>query len=386
MLDSETSAGLRWTALVRGAREWQDPDSAVRARARAALQDGEWPRQTVERALGNVLLDFETALAAFREDPPAVRRASTALAILPGNIIGPAIACAYCAALAGTNLILKSSHHERRLSDILVEQFDRLGPPLRGSLSAVYWQGGDESIETMILRGIDRAVVFGQDATVASIRSRVPPHVAVAAYGESFSIAVIAARADLAEAAEAVSWDVALFDQRGCMSPQTIYVEGGADKAVLFAQALSFSLRRRQDDLPRAQPDAAEKIALAETIRRLQVNALPAATHALGTMLVGPGIEGVPGFVVSVAPCAPPVCAGFGRIVVVMPCESIEAAADAARALGSKLETIGAAGIPPDEFVLLARAGARRICDAGAMQAPPFGYRPAIADFQTEQA
>jgi hypothetical protein len=391
MLDARAAVDARRAALLRGAREWRDSRSSVRQRAREALRGCEWPSTTVERALGNVLLDFEAALDA----APYVEsisgggtslRGGVALAILPGNILGPAIACAYCAALAGSSLILKSSQHERRLAQILVEQFDELGSPLRGSLTADYWPGGDDDIEQALFARIDRVIVFGRDETVASVASRVPKGLRVIAYGDSASVAFVALDADVAKAARAASWDVAMFDQRGCMSPQTIYVEGDAPRAILFAQALAFALGERERDLPRARPDDAEKIALADVVRRLQGAALEPSTHALGSMHLGQPVDGVPSFVVSVEGYSQPTCVGFGRVVVVKPCPSVAAAGEAASMLGARLETLGIAGEHALADPALAGAGARRICALGSMQTPPFGYRPTVSDFRAQPA
>lgn len=384
MLDAGVERNRQLGTLLRGAQEWGDPQSAVRCKARAALREGEWPEQTVERALDFALLDFERALRAqVPSTPPASSGSQSVLCILAGNIVGPAVTCAYCAAATCTRLIMKSSHSERRLAGLVAEQFDGLGPPLRGMLQPVYWKGGNTEPEAEILRAARRVVVFGRDETIASLEQRAPAQTRVIGYGDGVSVGFVSQAADIAAAARASSWDVAMFDQRGCMSPQTIYVEGDDSKAVLFAQALVYELDRRENDLPRARPDDAEKVALADVLRRLQVAALPAATHALGTILVGPKKHGVPAFVVAVAPFAPPTIVGFGRVVVVKPCADARAAVAAAAALGSKLETVGIDGVPASVF---ASAGARRVCPLGEMQAPPFGYRPRIADFLAEIA
>ncbi|MDQ6825486.1 MAG: acyl-CoA reductase [Candidatus Eremiobacteraeota bacterium] len=383
MLDAGVEQNWQLGTLLRGAQEWGDSQSAVRCKARAALRDGEWPEQTVERALDFALLDFERVLSQLRSSPLSGSASQSLLCVLPGNIIGPAVTCAYCAAAAGPRLIMKSSQSERRLAELVAEQFDGLGPPLRGMLQPVYWKGGDTEREAEILRAVRRVIVFGRDETIASLEQRAPATTRVIGYGDGVSVGFVSQAADIAAAARASSWDVAMFDQRGCMSPQTIYVEGDDSRAVLFAQALAYELDSRENDLPRARPDDAEKTALADVMRRLQVTALPAATHALGTMHFGPKKHGVPAFIVTVAPFAAPTSTGFGRVAVVKPCADAGAAAGAAAALGSKLETVGIAGGPASVF---ARAGARRVCPLGEMQAPPFGYRPRIADFLAETA
>jgi hypothetical protein len=368
----------RAAALLRGAAQWRDPQSHVRRRARETLVGGEWPPEVVDVALSQVLLGAEDILQAAQPMETGVR----ALAILPGNILGPAIACAYCAAAAGAELMLKSSHRELELADVVAQQFQELGSPLAGTLRSVRWSGGDEDFEAKIFPLAQRIVVFGDDATIDDVKRRAPEGTAVQGYGSAYSIGYVPAGCDMVAAADAAAHDVALFDQRGCLSPQTIYVEGDESRTILFAHALSGSLDTVGRSLPRAAAGQAEKQAVAEFIRRLMLRALAPKTHALGTVLVGPDTHGVPEYVVGAEPYSSPVCAGFGRIVTVKPCAGVAAAADGAKTLGHKLDTVGVAGeVGAALRALFEGSGALRICALGEMQRPPLGYRPQVEDF-----
>ncbi len=368
----------RQAALLRGAAQWRDADSSVRRRAREALRDGEWPPEVVEVALQSVLADADRALAAWTAPASDL----TVLAILPGNILGPTIATAYCAATAGANVMLKSSSRELHLAEIVAEQFDELGPPVVGTISAMRWSGGDADFETKVFPLAQRIVVFGDDQTIDDVKHRAPATKQVKGYGSAYSLGFVPAGSDLAAAADAAARDVALFDQRGCLSPQTIYVEGDEPRTILFAHALSTALGSIGHILPRAKAGAAESAAVAEFIRRLYVRALPPATHALGTVFVGPDEGPVAQYVVGAEPFSLPVCPGFGRIVVVKPCADAAQAAAAARMLGLQLDTVGIAGsVSALLHETFTEAGALRVCPLGEMQRPPFGYRPRIADF-----
>ncbi len=368
----------RQAALSRGAAQWRDPDSQVRRHAREALRDGEWPPEVVEAALAQALHGSDELLRSVAAPGSGVR----ALAILPGNILGPVIACAYCAAAAGAELMLKSSSREVRLADVVAQQFQELGTPVAGTLQAMRWSGGDEDFEAKIFPLAQRIVVFGDDTTIDDVKRRAPEGTIVQGYGSAYSLGFVPSGCDMAAAADGAARDVALFDQRGCLSPQTIYVEGDESRAILFAHALSGSLETIGRILPRAQAGQAERQALAEFIRRLMIRALAPKTHALGTVLVGPDTGGFPDFVVGAEPFSSPVCAGFGRIVIVKPCADPAAAAGAAKTLGHKLDTIGVAGgAGPALYAELARSRALRVCTLGEMQRPPLGYRPRVEDF-----
>jgi hypothetical protein len=331
----------------------------------------------VEAALEAVLHDADEQLTAWR----APEAELTVLAILPGNVIGPTIATAYCAAAAGSKLMLKSSSRELRLADILAAQFEQLGPPVAGTMRPMRWSGGDVDFEAKVFPLAQRIVIFGDDATIADVKRRAPER-AVKGYGSAYSVGFVPSGSDVSAATQAAAYDVALFDQRGCLSPQTIYVEGNEAQAILFAHGLSLSLSKVGTSLPRAHAREAERAAVAEFIRRLQVRALPPATHALGTIFVGPDRGGVAEFVVGAEPFSSPVCPAFGRLVIVMPCRDAMQAADAAKTLVPRLDSVGVAGrVTPSLQRLFTEAGALRVCPLGEMQRPPFGYRPHIADF-----
>lgn len=299
--------------------------------------------------------------------------------MLPGNIIGPAIASAYCAAAAGASVILKSAADERALSPVVAAQFEALGPPLAGTVEARYWKGGDAAVEASEFGAARTIVAFGTDAAIAEIARRAG--VPVRGYGASYSIALVAEGAELAAAADRAARDVALFDQRGCMSPQTIYVEGDEGRALLFARALASSLGDVEHALPRSRIEHDEAASIAAAVRRLALRALAPKTHGLDTLMLGPEAAGVPSFVVVVEPDGPPTLEGFGRIVAVKPCAGAKPLATtiAAASPGICFETLGHAGEIKQGEPLTRLF--RRSCALGEMQRPPFGHRPAVEDF-----
>ncbi|HXM18589.1 MAG TPA: acyl-CoA reductase [Candidatus Tumulicola sp.] len=364
------------------AAEWRDPSSPVRAQARSALAGGRWPAPVVERALDNVLFDLDEATARAMTQALSGRPVST-LVILPGNIIGPAVSSAFCAALAGSPVILKAASDERHLAPIVSAQLDGVA----GAVSAQHWRGGETEPEAEALDQVERVIAFGSDETLDALRSRIKarlksgiPH--FVPYGDSYSVGYVNAGAELNEAAAAAARDVCLFDQRGCMSPQTVYVRGDAGRATLFARALAAALEREGRALPRAALEEAEPALIASFLRRCAVTALDAVPHGLSTLLTGPAKSGVPEFVVVVEPDGAPRCAGFGRVVVVKPCADAGTMQRHLAAFGRPLETIGTAGgLAPEERSALEASPARRHCELGEMQRPPFGYRPTVQDF-----
>lgn len=376
MVDTSVRAEL----IARGAAQWRDPRSEVREKARVALRDSEWSPSVIAAALDDVVydLDEERARKLAVEHPHGDER--PVLVILPGNIIGPTIASAYCAAAAGAHVILKSPGNERGLAPILAAQFEALGKPLSGTIDARYWKGGDVEIEPALFASVRKIVAFGTDGAIEEIARRAP--VPVRGYGTSYSIGFVTADANVKDAARGAARDVAMFDQRGCMSPQTIFVEGDDGRALFFARALESELRDAQRALPRARMSREEAASVAIAVRKLSVNALAPKTHGLDTLMLGPEIDGVPGFVVVVEPSGLPTTEGFGRIVSVKQCDDVDALVAIAEATPAQLESLGCAGeLPGDVRQRLFATGLLRVCALGEMQRPPFGYRPTIEDF-----
>jgi|SRR5579863_3340920 len=380
MVEAPTRAAL----LDRAAAEWHDRASAVRAHARAALADAEWSGPVVEAALDDALLGFDGATALQLADDArggldAEPDRPPVLVILPGNVIGPALAAAFCAAAAGARAVLKSAGPERVLAPLVANQFDRSGAPLAGTIDARYWKGGDAAIEAPAFAAARHIVILGSDETLSSLTDRVGK-LEVRGYGTAFSIGFVAAGADFVAAARGAARDVCLFDQRGCMSPQTIYVQGDDRDALRYAHALAAALRMTGTELPRARITRVEAETLADRVRRFAITALPARTHGLDTLILGPRRDETPEFVVVVEAAGPPTLAGFGRIVSVKACADLRHAIACCDPEQHVFDSFGYAGMDgPD--AIQAMAVFSRVCALGEMQRPPFGYRPQISDF-----
>lgn len=377
-------ASARAELLDRAAAAWSDRGSAVRALARTALADAEWSSAVIETALDDALLGFDgaTALrqgAEARGGPDAEASRRPVLVILPGNVIGPAVAAAFCAAAAGARAVLKAAGPERVLAPLVADQFDRIGPTLAGTIDARYWKGGDIAIEVDEFARARHIVLLGSDATLASVGHRAG-RMDVRGYGTAYSVGYVAAGAAYAMAARAAARDVCLFDQRGCMSPQTIYVQGDDGDALRFAHALAAALRTTGAELPRARITRAEAETLADRVRRFAVTALAAQTHGLDTLLLGPRREQTPEFIVVVEAGGPPTLESFGRIVSIKACADLDHALEWCDPERHVFDSFGYAGMDERDAVQ-ATAVFSRVCALGEMQRPSFGYRPQISDF-----
>ena len=134
--------------------------------------------------------------------------------------------------------------------------------PLTQHLSMVYWQGGDESIESILFKpnAFDRIVVWGNPDTVASVQSRalftriitLNPRYGVSLIGrEAFSGKA------LPEAAVRASTDVMIYNQKACTSSLVHYVEATEEQADEYAEMLRQALDKWEKEFPNFVPPPA---------------------------------------------------------------------------------------------------------------------------------
>src|SRR5438552_39684 len=117
--------------------------------------------------------------------------------------------------------------------------------PLHATIAALaaYWPGGDLAREDAALGRAEVVVATGSDATLAALVPRLGRR--LIAHGPRWSVAVVE-RAAAAEV-DAIALDVALHDQRGCLSPHAVYVTGDARG---FAERLAAALDAAAVRLP----------------------------------------------------------------------------------------------------------------------------------------
>ncbi|MCG8460542.1 MAG: hypothetical protein MI919_30035 [Holophagales bacterium] len=176
------------------------------------------------------------------ERPPAVVVLSSNLPGLAAQSLLPALALR-------RPVLLKSPSAEPLFAPAFVDALCRREPALRLGLASVTWQGGRRDLEAPVLERAGRVVAYGRGPTMDDLRLRAGS--ALVAMGPRFSLAAVA-EGEAAEPStvEGLARDVALFDQRGCLSVQAAYVEGGEQEARELAGALCVRLAELERDLP----------------------------------------------------------------------------------------------------------------------------------------
>jgi len=220
---------------------------------------------------------FAHAAGPFRQGP--------VLVVLASNIPGLAVQPLLPLLAARRPVLLKSSRREPFFAPAFVRALVERVPEIADATAAVCWPGGDAALETAVLPGCDRIVVYGGREAMASIEAQAPGR--VLDYGPKASLAVIGAEVDPRAIASGLARDIALFDQRGCLSVQAIYTAGPAEP---LASELAGALEVLADRWP---PGPADPVAAAH-VHQLRVEAqmrglaLSDLDLATGTVVVEP--------------------------------------------------------------------------------------------------
>ena len=388
-------------------RRWLDPDSDERRQAEAQLPatTGLSPPMlrhvlplVFEEYRGErlgVLLDTELggrdSLDRAVASNGGSRRAigpKLSVHVLAGNLPGAGLDGVIFSLLVKSAVLVKAASAEPVLPALFARSLASVDPELGACLHGVHWPGGRADLENAAFGRADLVVASGSDASLASIRGRLGADTRFIGYGHKLSFALVteaglADRGALAHWSRAAAYDVVVYDQLGCLSPQLVYVEeGGPVSPREFASALADDLATWQITLPRgAVPTEA-----GSTIRRLRDRAEWQALAGKDVVLhVSPGgtdwtviYEADPTFVPS----------PLYRTVRVKPLHGPAHLAELLADWRPYLEAVGIAADPNEAArlgELLAGLGVSRVCPLGKMQRPPLnwrrGGRPRIGDF-----
>ncbi|MFC4503475.1 MULTISPECIES: acyl-CoA reductase [Streptomyces] len=180
-------------------------------------------------------------IAATRAHPPRL------VHIIAGNAPGVAAMSVVRGALTkGVNL-LKLPSNDLFTATAILRTMASVAPghPVVRSFSAVYWRGGDESVESVLFRPqfFDKLVAWGGESTIRGALKYVGPGFELVSFDPKTSISMIGREAfdseeSLARAAEAGAADAAFFNQQACVASRFQFVEGTEEEADRYAALL----------------------------------------------------------------------------------------------------------------------------------------------------
>lgn len=371
--------------LARVFDAWRDPGSSWRERLRAELPEAAgFSRENVEAGLSLALegwtgealrraLDAERSALLAGGRRRIVPYPSTSV-ILGGSIPMPSLLQPVLPLALLSPVLVKPASRDTLTPQLLAESIAAIDPEIGRAIEVVPFASDDEASLDSFLAA-ECVVASGSDGTIASLRARMRSSQRLVAYGHRLSIAVVEDRVALdrsAELARALSLDIALWDQLGCLSPAAIWVVGGAAAMArdALARGLADELTLRASELPRGPIAAGAAIAIQAERDAAELRAAsgePVRVHA------GPGTSWT-----VVAEAEPDWRPGpLHRFVRVHPSESADALEAALKPIVRHLSSVALAVDPRTGDELAARVealGASRICRPGLLQAPPLDW------------
>ena len=307
---------------------------------------------------------LERVIAEARSAPGDHYPPDLAAAILAQNTPGLAIPPIILSLGLGAPLLLKSAAGEPHLAGHFLRLIQSVAPALGSACREVYWEGGNDTIETRVAAAADRILVYGGEETIAQWQRLAQSR--VLAQGPRISVAVLGDTASNEEI-EALADQIALLDQQGCLSPQAVLISASADM-LSVASRLGKALEGRQQSWPRRPLPGPEATAFRQAIDAAEIATAAGRSQAfLGGHRAAYGIE------VTTTPLIQP--CPLDRMIRLHPYRDETELAAQLRPLRHNLECIGVAGRPHGSEVLRS-SGARRICPVREMQNPPAGWHP----------
>lgn len=203
------------------------------------------------------------------------------LAVLASNLPGLAVQPLWPALALRRPILLKSPSAEPLFVPAFLSALVRREPRLEKAVAAASWPGGDARLEAPVLAGAATVIAYGDEPALADLERRAPGR--VVGYGPKTSLAVVSEGG----MAEGLARDVALFDQRGCLSVVAIYTTGDAEELA----------RRLEEELGKLWPPgpadpaalaAVQQARLEAEMRGLRRTGLPILS---GTVLVDPDLS-----------------------------------------------------------------------------------------------
>jgi hypothetical protein len=296
--------------------------------------------------LGFASLERDATDAELRALVGAAGEARHVHVVLSANVFVAPLRAIALASAAAPRVTVRPSSRDPVLAEALLEAF---------ADPAVTIAGGQG-----IPDGADRVDIYGRDETIAAVGAGARAGVAIRGHGTGLGVAWVAVGDPVDEAAAAIAADVVPFDQRGCLSPRIVLVEGAAERVAALAKRLDAELRAWSSRVPRGPLTAEEAT---DAVRWRDALAFAgmlrdAPDHAVAQVAVA-SLDGR-----VIAPFAVP---PSGRHVLLAGVTDRAAGARALAAIAPFVVTVGARAEGARE---LAPSGAR-LARLGSMQRPP---------------
>jgi hypothetical protein len=189
----------------------------------------------------------ETLLALARkarlESGQSSKPISMLAVVLAGNVFTASVRAVLVPLLLGVPVLVKASSKEVRFPTMLRDALRQTNARLGAAIDIVTFSGGDAGCESALVEHAEAIAVYGSDETVAALASRVG-HAPLIPHGHGVSVAYCGSDAmgdaRVSNSIASLSLDICAYDQRGCLSPQLLFLEAASDRTAHdFARRLA---------------------------------------------------------------------------------------------------------------------------------------------------
>jgi hypothetical protein len=313
-----------------------------------------------------------------RQDRSSITRGPELLVQITGGVLPNAPSTSIILGLlARSAQFIKCASGTSFLPRMFAHSLYSAQPKLGACLELAEWKGGNRELEDALFAEAPCVTATGSDESLAEIRNRLPANVRFVGYSHKLSLAYIAResleKSGAEKIASAITDDVIAWNQLGCLSPQAVYVETGAEPdSHALAAAIANELEAREQTDPRGP--VSPEISAAISTRRMFYEVRAAS---------GPDTQiwssaGSTAWTVVHETSDPFQTSCLNRFLFVKPVANFDDFLTSIELLQGKISTVGLAApmarvqqIAPQ----LSNVGVTRICRIGSMQNPPFTWR-----------
>ncbi len=172
--------------------------------------------------------------------------------VLPGNSPGMGIRSIAQSALVKSVSLFKMPSADPFSTVAFLRTMAEIDPnhPVVQSMSAVYWRGGDDSVERILYRPqyFDKLVAWGGGDAINNVMKYIGPGFQLVSFDPKTSISMVGkevfeSEEALQEAAERNAFDVSILGQEACVCSRFTFIEANAEQGDRYAKALAERLR-----------------------------------------------------------------------------------------------------------------------------------------------
>jgi len=292
--------------------------------------------------------------------------------LMAGSIPMPTLLAAIAPLALRSPVLVKPASRDPVTPRLVARSIAETDAQLGACIEIVDFDSADDAC-ARAFASADCVSATGSDATIGALRSLVSPPRRLVCDGHRLSLAVVSLPADaqaVVDLARRLAFDVAIWDQLGCLSPIEIFCVGEGDAADRLSEALADALREREETWPRGDIGAEAASDIARERAEAEVRA--AAERPVRVLA-----SDTTAWTVIREDTARLRAAPLHRFVRVVPVPDLDALQTHLVPYGAHLAGVAIAGFGDDAERLtaaLTRLGASRICAPGRLQAPPLAW------------